>query len=384
LNRNFNLVQQPGETPEDYVARIRSQTEAIDDPNLVVDRFNLQEARDFKQNMKEIIRDTSVIEEAYNTLFQESDALIPEINKIFQLIKSRYQKTYGDYQLKAVDLIKFLKQLVESPEETIRRVDEEEPDVDFTDKFVAVNKSKRYTVPELVIALVNLKDYFGESFAVSVQGRPAVLEKGDRGGLTVTYGTATKNISQANKSILVSLYIGLLEKIKRENPGVYAKLNADVNRKTGGDYGEGLGKTKLGAIHIDLDKLFYKNILSLTQNGAKIIGLKNVPVSEEMVKLLIDLTKGTYPTSRELNKLSPLENQIFDALLHVAKMHKKVENTAPKSVSELKKRASLIGGEIEAGNTNRELRDELRDVVYKLHHLGEITQNSATSYLKQF
>jgi hypothetical protein len=140
----------------------------------------------------------------------------------------------------------------------------------------------------------------------------------------------------------------------------------------------------LGALHIDLDKLFHKNILSLTLNGAKIMGMKNAPVSEEMVKILVDLSKNKYPTSRDLAKLQPSENELFDALLHLAKMHKRVENTSSKSAANLKKRLSLIEGELEAGNTNRELHDELRDIVYKLHHLGEITQSAATSFLKQY
>ena len=392
LNRNFNLTQEPNETAEEYIERIRTQTEAIEDPNLVVDRFNLQEARDFKQNMKEIIRDNSVIEVAYNTLFQENDALIPEINKIFQLIKTQYQKKYGSYQLKDVDLINFLKKMIETPEKI-----EEEIDIpqglgaeDFTDKYKALSKGKRYTKPELIFEIGEIKDFFENDFAVDVGGFPAIIHKGLRGGLTVTYKNDRKSISLTDKSVLIAIYVAILERIKRANPAEYQKLNATLNRRTNDEYGEGLkhekmGKSvKLGAIHIDLNKLYYKNILSITQNGVKINGVKNVPVSEEMVKILIDLTKGTYPTSKELNKLELHENQIFDALLHIAKLHKRVENTTNKSVENLKNRLTLIEGELSAGNTNKELYNELRDIVFKLHHLGEITQSSATNFLKQF
>jgi len=392
LNRNFNLTQEPNETAEEYIERIRTQTEAIEDPNLVVDRFNLQEARDFKQNMKEIIRDNSVIEVAYNTLFQENDALIPEINKIFQLIKTQYQKKYGSYQLKDVDLINFLKKMIETPEKI-----EEEIDIpqglgaeDFTDKYKALSKGKRYTKPELIFEIGEIKDFFENDFAVDVGGFPAIIHKGLRGGLTVTYKNDRKSISLTDKSVLIAIYVAILERIKRANPAEYQKLNTTLNRRTAGEYGEGLkhekmGKSvKLGAIHIDLNKLYYKNILSITQNGVKINGVKNVPVSEEMVKILIDLTKGKYPTSKELNKLELHENQIFDALLHIAKLHKRVENTTNKSVENLKNRLTLIEGELSAGNTNKELYSELRDIVFKLHHLGEITQSSATNFLKQF
>jgi polyhydroxyalkanoate synthesis regulator phasin len=97
----------------------------------------------------------------------------------------------------------------------------------------------------------------------------------------------------------------------------------------------------------------------------------------------MDLCKGNYPTTKELNKLGTGESQIYDALLHTAGLHKRVEHTANKSVDALKNRLTLIEGEITAGNTNKQLYQELRDIVFKLHHLGEITQNSATAYLKQ-
>jgi hypothetical protein len=70
-------------------------------------------------------------------------------------------------------------------------------------------------------------------------------------------------------------------------------------------------------------------------------------------------------------------------LLHTAGLHKHVEHTANKSVEKLKQRLTLIEGELSAGNNNKMIYDELRDIVFKLHHLGEITQNSANEYLKQ-
>ena len=181
----------------------------------------------------------------------------------------------------------------------------------------------------------------------------------------------------------------MLEVVKQEDPDFYARINARINGRTEGEYGEGIGiphealpkSCKLGKIEIDLNKLFYKNVLSVKQKGFKINGFKNAPVGDEFVKIVVDLCKGHYPTSKDLNKLT--ERELFDALLHLAGLHKKVEHTANKTIEDLKKRLTLIEGELSAGNTNKDLHNELKDIVYKLHYLGEITQNSAKDYLNQ-
>ena len=402
LNRNFNLVQEQGESDEAYVARIREQTQAIEDPNLVVDRFNLYEARRFKDNLKDIIRDTSVIETAYNTLFKEDDASIPEVNKLFALIKSRYEKMYGTFQLNDMELIRFLKQMIENPEETARRAEEEEAQLmglaqggagqDYSEKYKALNKGRRFTIPKLVDAIITVFDLFlPDSFSIDVAGKPATLSKGERTGYNVDYNGTTKPLRSTPKPVLMVFYVGLLEKVKSVDQRSYDKINADINIKTEGEYGEGMGipheelpkSCKLGKIDVDLNKLFYKNVLSVSHNGFKINGVKNTPVGDEFVKIIMDLCKGKYPTTKDLKKLEPGETQTFDALLHLAGLHKRVEHTANKTVQNLKNRLTLIEGEMSAGNTNKDLYAEAKDIVYKLHHLGEITQNSANDYLKQ-
>ena len=52
--------------------------------------------------------------------------------------------------------------------------------------------------------------------------------------------------------------------------------------------------------------------------------------------------------------------------------------------SELKDRLELIEGEIEAGNNNKELLNELREVLMKLYHYNVIFLIVAKKYLKQF
>jgi hypothetical protein len=400
VNRNFNIQQEQGETDEQYVERLRELTAPINDPNLLLDRFNLNEARKFKENLKEIIRSTPTIEYAYNTMFQEDDSSIADVNKVFTLIKSRYEKTYGKVQLKDEELVRFLKQMIVNPEEEQRKAEEEEDLLTtlgaagggYAEKYKALGKGKRFTKPELISAIDNLIEYRDEPVQSVVKGKVATLIVGKRRGLNYNYDGKDRGIAQAGKDILIAFYVELLETVKVKDIRTYESLNRKLNRKTDDEYGEGLGvphealpkSCKLGKIDIDLNKLFYKNILSVKHKGFKMNGVKNAPVGDEFVKIVMELCKGKYPTTKEINKLGAGESQIYDALLHVAGLHKRVEHTANKTVQTLKDRLTLIEGEMTAGNTNKALFSELRDIVYKLHHLGEITQNTASDYLKQF
>ena len=392
LNRNFNITQEQGESDENYLARLKEQTQAVEDPNQVLDRFNLFEARKFKDNLKEIIRDSSTIEYAYNTLFQEDDSLIPEINKIFSLIKSRYQTLYGNVQLKDDDLVKFLKEILQNPIESARVVEQEEQeDRGLVDKYNSLLRRGRYTKTQLIGWIHNISQYITqEQISINIKGNQAKLLIGIRGGLSYNYNGKDKPLNMADKETLAGFFVKILQLVKEKDPVKYAEINASLNEKTQNEYGEGLKhqelpkSCKLGKIEVDLNKLFHKNILSIRQKGYKLNGVKNVSVGDEFVHIIIQLCKGIYPSTKDLNKLGLHEHEIFDSLLHLAGLHKRVEHTADKTIPKLKQRLELIGGEIIAGNTNKSLKDEMRDIVYKLHHLNEITQNAATDYLKQF
>ena len=395
LNRTFNLTQEQGESEEDYLARLKVQTEAIADPSSVVDRFNLYEARVFKENIRELIRDNATVEYAYNALFQEDEGSIPELNKLFAFIKTEYQRLYGSVQLKDEALVKFLKKILEEPQMVREELQGETSDM--SSKYTALLKRGRYTKKQLIEAIQNIIDYRDEPVQVMVKGKEATLSMGARGGLSYTYNGKAKAIANAEKDVLIAFFVLLMESVKLKDSDLYGRLNEQLNVRTNAEYGEGIhggihGGIKeklpkfcrLGKCDVNLHKLFYKNILSITHNGYKLPGAKNTPVSDEFVKLVMDLCKGVYPSTKDLSKLPPMEMQTFDSLLYLAGLHKRVENTADKTIPKLKQRIELIGGEIQAGNTNTLLKDELRDIVYKLYHMNEITQNAASDYLKQF
>ena len=379
LNRNYNLVQQPGESEEDYLARIREATKVIEDPNYVEDRFQLHEARIFKDNMRELIRDPSVIEYAYNKLFEENDASIAELNKIFALIKEKYVKQYKEYQLKDVDLVKFLTKVLEHPEEEVIQ----SPNRDIRHKIRTITGREELKKPTFLKEIREMAQFI----TLPLEFEVGTLRKGPRGSLQVVKRgeTTPTRLETLSVEALKYLFIAVMTQLKDDNHELYLQKNEAINRITDQEYGEGLklsNSVPFGRVEIDLHKLYYKNILSVKQHGAKLNYFKNSPVSDAFVSIIINIVKGKLPSSREIENLPELA--LYDALIHVAGLHKRVEHKKNHTVDHLKKRLDLIGGEIEAGNDNHALKEEMKNIVHKLYHLGQVGYADVNAFLHQF
>ncbi len=389
LNRDFNLQQQVGETEEEYIQRIQQATSAIEDPTYVETRMLLHDATLFKNNMKDIIRDPSTIEYVYNAISQDEEhgiGSINQLNSIFPLVKSRYERMYGMNQIKDVDLVKFLLDILSNPVESVKQIEREDTPQSNKYRVLETTKDGRRNVfskQDLLEWIGLLYPYTGD-ISIYFQNKNYTLSKGSRGGLNIN----NKTLTQYNLPEIRTMFIAVMEKAKTDNPSRYDSVNKYFNTLSDGKYGEGFGVAmdaipkvcQFGHVELDLHKLFYKNILSIKQKGLKINGFKNAPVSDEFVSIVMQMCKGINPTARELQKLP--ERQLYDTLLHVAGIHKKIEHTADRTIEELQKRLTLVEGEIEAGNTNHELLQELKSILYKLHHLGVITQNNMKLHFK--
>jgi hypothetical protein len=139
----------------------------------------------------------------------------------------------------------------------------------------------------------------------------------------------------------------------------------------------------LGKIAIDPHALYYQNTLKvLSHNKHHYLGYKNTKVSEDMVSILMDLLKGKFPTGNELKKLDLHEKELYDNVIHLAHLHKKAEHNLPQTRQSMKHRFELLNGEIGAGNTNKALKAELKQLVHKMAHGGMISHTNAWKYLK--
>jgi hypothetical protein len=153
----------------------------------------------------------------------------------------------------------------------------------------------------------------------------------------------------------------------------------------------GMGVEKLpqlcpfGKVLIRLDRLYYKNILSvLTRTKVNIAGFKPCPVSDEFVNIIMKLCKGEQPTSSDLKTLKLNEKELYDTLLYLGGSHKSVDiNTMDTTIEKLKEKLKVVEGEISSGNNNEKLLTELLDILNKLSHLGVITRPQANKHFKQ-
>jgi putative lipoic acid-binding regulatory protein len=96
----------------------------------------------------------------------------------------------------------------------------------------------------------------------------------------------------------------------------------------------------------------------------------------------MDLLKSKFPTGNELKNLDLHEKELYDNVIHLAHLHKKAEHNLPQTRQSMKHRFELLNGEIGAGNTNKALKAELKQLVHKMAHGGMISHNNANKYLK--
>ena len=94
-------------------------------------------------------------------------------------------------------------------------------------------------------------------------------------------------------------------------------------------YGWGLNKEAItkhanfGKNIILLDKLYYKNILSIKDKKMHSVEhLPNVKVSDTLADIIINMCKNEQPTKQTLETLSSSERQLFDILLYVSGVRK--------------------------------------------------------------
>jgi len=139
-----------------------------------------------------------------------------------------------------------------------------------------------------------------------------------------------------------------------------------------------------GKIALDLNKLFYQNILSIKRhNGNKIIGHKNKRVSDNFVDIIMKMFENKPITQSDLRNIKD-EQMLYDNLIVQSGLHKlkKIPTNIEQTTEQMKNRLGLITGEIEAGNSNKSLLNELHELLFKMVRVHLISKNAAAAYYK--
>ena len=144
-------------------------------------------------------------------------------------------------------------------------------------------------------------------------------------------------------------------------------------------------KVKFGDVFILLRKLYYDNLLSVVNSHSlQIRGFKMQKVSDTFTNIIINMVNNISPKHTDINSLNDKEKLLFDRLISVSNLHKKIINNKESTIEKLKQRMKLIEAEIEIGNNNPDLINELHDILYSLKDYKVITIVQARQYLKQF
>lgn len=142
---------------------------------------------------------------------------------------------------------------------------------------------------------------------------------------------------------------------------------------------------KFGKYTLLYKKLFLKNILSLHKNNhQKIAGFKNYNVSNEFVELIKKLLDNKKLEPSDINNLKIGERELLDRLLTLCELNKKIiTGTGNDTIKNAKENLKVIEGQIEAGNNNPIMKDELYKAIFKLVNFGIITEKQGREHYKK-
>jgi len=134
-----------------------------------------------------------------------------------------------------------------------------------------------------------------------------------------------------------------------------------------------------GDILISPGDLYFKDKLVIaTKNKKRITGFTVKRLSPHMVKTFNQILKDQSPT--DIHLMTPDEVLIYNTTLRRANLHKKFPTHDV--INDIKRRITVLEGEIAAGNDNKLLKRELHHLIVYLHTYGCITKANMDDYLR--
>jgi hypothetical protein len=430
LNQGFSINQAPGESEEDYLKRI----ESMKDKKYSVGTQADAEVYNFKILKKKLSDILTMPDHKLTSVLKllGENAQVYDANKKFPAVKTRIEKVLG---LKSSpDVTTLYNVIVEALEG--KEIQEEVTTETATDKTALMKLTgkqlkqlwfeitgtktpkangkvltrKEQIVDEIfrlqalrpdLATVPRLSPELAINLRVKAEGRakspvyapptpkgvrsPEPSPRGRTQSRSVRVLTPPTSLEvkrrarRTNKELLESEKMGQEDKPKKKVgalPGLVARFQT----------GEGMQKlVGFGAIKISPAQLQLYNVLRVREPSKHSIrGLPDTRVSKDMTYILSKVMRGVSPSQTELNALSPQERSMYDTVIFKAKLHTQVPHTADMSIADLKRRLSLLEGEVQAGNNNKDIKKELNSVVRQLIELRAISTQNGRNYLKQF
>ena len=373
LNKGaFTTEPLPGESQEDYYNRLQQNAE-IEAPEDDLEQAKLLLLRKFRDYLKEIIRDPVKIDTISNTLNNEQKLYFM---KVFPHFKAKFIKIYGvnNQLLTATEIVQSILTFIERDgygEDT--NVFSSEPQVEENIPIFSP-KTRDQIQQALKAKYTAIDDIRDRVRQFQEEGNPyfsnVVIEKKGKRANTVKYVPKDELVRDISRSI---------ERQMKDLNVPYDEVGFGLSREQIPEY------AKFGKILIQVQKLYYKNILCVKHhNKLSIAGVKNTKVSDKFVKIIMCMLENIKPTISEINGLSTSEKQLYDHVIYLGGLNKMMPHNNDKTISDLKKRMKLIEGEIATGNNSPLLKDELYYICHTLKNFNVLSLNELKKYLAQF
>ena len=433
----FNTSKMINETEEEYLQRLQQNAEEII-PEDQIDMANSRILVEFRKRLQEITKDPVKIDQISNSIDVDDKY---QLIKIWNLAKERYNRAYGltNKSVDAETITSFLNALLykddnndalpSAVQDIISNIKQDSPLMEgeliitpnIPENTIMIQKSNIANQPPLYLRVVqihNRGEYGNHPLLYSFTGEPTTYKQyfagGKEGGVPMDRKQGGKG-GKSDDEILQRTGITTKDLNKLVgyigsgfNPNVFAKrlaikyrmnpfMVADTTQipyKTRPssseqiEYGMGIPKSQepklvpFGNIMLSLPNLKYKNTLAIrTHNNKTIGGLPNIKISAKLTSILLNLIEHIQPTHEEINRLTVQERHIYDKVVYLGKLHKSLPNTNDKSISELKKRLSLLEGEINIGNNSPQISSEIKSILKSLTDFHVITKKQMKEYI---
>jgi len=432
LNRGrMNVTQGVNEPDEDYKQRLLDIVAETYDVNTIEDSARLRNLDRFKTSMKELFKDPTLIDSLAKEIMSKDDDSLFRYNKFMIPLKKNFLEVYGyankDLKTESIpDIIDFFDNVINKvglteltkpkPEEILLK-----PKVSYrsasSKPFITEVSS---SPPPIYGATFPSAKRVIKAKAYEPIDEPIEVPEEER-RIYINAPILPPESSDATEALYMSPthlkksyqdeYFKLTnKKLKEQRAAILRQLDdsgiVDVQRQLR-DYensesgtkglehyfpmkASGISDRKLpkrmkfGKIALNPHRLYYDNMLVvLRQDGGHLLGYKNIPVSDAFVNVLMKIMDAEPVHHQDFKMFSINERELYDNLIHLAGLHKKVENNIDSTRKGMKQRLELIEGEIGAGNTNVNLKHELKQLLHKMAYGGMISHPQARAHLKQ-
>lgn len=422
---NMSLKKQPNETEEQYLERLRQNAE-IEVTDTKIQNAKQLTMRKFREKMKEIIRNEVLIEQVSNSVDADNTNDVTNrlsILKKWEDFKKKFLEIYGfdNKFINYSDILEFIhlyllnadtRVLLEQKNKNINIP--KIPDIPKIPPLLPSQFKRHNLIVEdagfggkvLISTDTGNSVYLGISRDINGNLITMYSLSGEEGTYKSIPTSSPNKVKQTITEITDALGISYSEFTERFGASTttiaknlskqqtelkpYKQIITERKKTSQNIYGYGINEIdlpkscKFGKIYINAHKLYYNNILSPTlPNGNHILGFKNIKVSDKFVDILVNMIKGNSPSHVDLNLLPNTEKLVYDKLIHIAGLHRKYPNNSDKTIDTYKKRLNLLEGQINMGNNNPEIKNEIYEIIHTLHNFGMITNSQKKQYLTQ-